>query len=398
MQRLGIEEEELQAKGAMHTSREIAQQPELWSAVYDQIQAKKKQIKEFLEMALKDSDKIVLTGAGTSSFIGMSLEGSFFKHLGKAVTNVPSTDLVTHPYSHLSENEHLVMVSFARSGESPESLAVVNFADSICKRVWHVIITCNEAGSLAEFETNQEKLVIALPPESNDKSLAMTSSYTGMLLAGLLVTRINELDELKDQVGLLVYYGQKILEEYSSKIKMFAEENFRRAVFLGSGPLYGTACEGHLKLQEMTDGEIICKKDSYLGFRHGPKAVIDQDTALIYIFSNNGFVRKYEDDLVKSITDDRLEFRKSIGILERNGHRDDFDLSVVLSAEESHKKQLNEEFLPVCSILPLQLLAFYRSLTLGYQPDNPSVSGSISRVVEGVTIYPLEKNTMKENL
>ena len=396
MEKLGIEESELLARGAIHTAGEIAQQPGLWSEVFTQIQSEKKQIKAFFDRYLPETDKIILTGAGTSSYIGMSLEGSFFRHLGKIAKHVPSTDLVTHPYKCFSGKERLMLISFARSGDSPESLAVVDFADRICKHVRHVIITCNKDGTLAGFDSKYEKLVITLPPKANDRSLAMTSSYTGMLLSGLLIARLDELDNLKGQIDLLTAYGRKIIEQESPSIKAFAKVNFSRAVFLGSGPLHGTACEGHLKLQEMTDGKIICKEDSYMGFRHGPKAVIDKDTILVYLFSSKACVRDYEEDLAQSIADDGLVYKKSFGISEYKLPKHTFDLPLNLSGNSNATVTLEEEFMPVCCIVPLQILAFYKSLALDYQPDNPSVSGSISRVVEGFTIYPLETDSLNE--
>jgi tagatose-6-phosphate ketose/aldose isomerase len=54
---------------------------------------------------------------------------------------------------------------------------------------------------------------------------------------------------------------------------------------------------------------------------------------------------------------------------------------------------LDEEFLPVCFILPAQLIGLYKSLQLGLNPDMPSESGAISRVVKGVVIYPYNKES-----
>ena len=166
-------------------------------------------------------------------------------------------------------------------------------------------------------------------------------------------------------------------------IKDIASIDFKRVVFLGSGPLYGTATESNLKLQELTDGNIICKNHSYLGFRHGPKAVTDEETLIVFIFSNNPFVLQYEKDLVLSMRKGKKPLY-TIGIFEYEVNGLEFDLEIKLSEAGN---QLDDELLAVCCILPAQLLGLYKSLALGLNPDSPSESGAISRVVEDVTIY-----------
>src|SRR5690606_23570998 len=108
-------------------------------------------------------------------------------------------------------------------------------------------------------------------------------------------------DALKVQVNRLAAYGNNIIENYPDKLRKLAALDFKRAVFLGSGPFQGTARESQLKLQELTDGKVICKFDSFLGFRHGPKVVINPSTLIIYLFSNNDYAHQYEVDLVKAI-------------------------------------------------------------------------------------------------
>ena len=223
-----------------------------------------------------------------------------------------------------------------------------------------------------------------LPEEANDKSLAMTSSYSGMLLAGILIARINEIDTLSDQVNTISSYGRKLIED-SDYIKNIASKNFKRAVFLGSGPLYGTAKESQLKLQELTDGKVICKHDSFLGFRHGPKAVIDESTIVMYIFSNNEYVQKYERDLVASMHKGNAMLLE-LGVMESDNNMVNLSNKIIMDSVGSN---VDEEFLAVCSIIPAQLLGFHKSLALGLSPDKPSRSGAILRVVEGVKIYQL---------
>jgi tagatose-6-phosphate ketose/aldose isomerase len=369
--------------GAFHTASEIAAQPELWLKIYGQILKDKNRISSFLDVTLPEVEKIILTGAGTSAFIGISLHGAFNRSLKIHTDAVATTDLVSHPGEYFFSHETIMIVSFARSGNSPESIAVVDLADKLCRKCFHFIITCDESGDLATHKTNSTKFIVVLPPGANDKSLAMTGSYSGMLLTGFLIARLNEIEKLAPQVNILAQYGKKILDKYAPELMKIASLDFKRVVFLGSGPFYGTATESQLKLQELTDGNIICKNDSYLGFRHGPKAVTNENTLMVFIFSNNPYVHLYERDLVLSMKKGKKALY-AIGISESPVSELEFDLAINLSGSAD---PIDEELLTVCYILPGQLLGLFKSVDLGLNPDNPSESGAISRVVEDVTIY-----------
>ena len=373
----------IEEPGALYTANEIAGQPDLWLKIHRQILRDEKRISSYLADVLPKVSKIILTGAGTSAYIGLTLHGIFNRSLRVHTDAVATTDLVSHPANYFFSNEVIMLVSFARSGNSPESTAVADLADKLCKKCFHVIITCDPMGQLALWQSISQKLLIVLPPEANDKSLAMTGSYSGMLLCGLLLARLKEITKIGPQIDTLYKYGSIILEKYAPLIKEVACIDFRRVVFLGSGPLYGTATESNLKLQELTDGNIICKNHSYLGFRHGPKAVTDEETLIIFIFSSNPFVLQYERDLVLSMRKGKKPLY-TIGIFEYEVNGLEFDLEIKLSEEGN---QLDEELLAICYILPAQLLGLYKSIALGLKPDSPSESGAISRVVEDVTIY-----------
>lgn len=383
MSPLGFDIPLLQNLGAINTAKEIAGQPELWLKIYRQILADKSRISSFLDIALPKACKIILTGAGTSAYIGLSLHGIFYRSLKMHTDAVATTDLVSHPEDYFFNDETIILISFARSGNSPESMAVVNLADKLCSKCFHIVITCDPEGKLARFVSKSEKLTLLLPPEANDKSLAMTGSYSGMLLCGFLIARLKDIDKLGSQIDTVCKYGKKILDQFSPRLQEIASLDFNRVVFLGSGPFYGTATESQLKMQELTDGTIVCKNHSYLGFRHGPKAVTNENTLLVFIFSNSEYVNLYEKDLVLSMKKGKKALY-TIGIFENQISGLEFDLAIKLSEDGNH---LDEELLTICNILPAQLLGFYKSIALGLKPDAPSVSGAITRVVEDVTIY-----------
>lgn len=385
MEYFKLSKEELISAGAIHTAKEIWEQPSTWKHTYEKMVARQSDFSDFWRSALDNCNKIILTGAGTSAFIGYSLEGTFQRHTGISTLSVPTTHLVTHPEDYLLPDIPILVVSFARSGNSPESVAAVSLADRICKTCFHLVITCDEDGHLARYKSSHTKYTFLLPPESNDRSLAMTGSYTSMLLAGLMFARHREIETLKDQVTLLTHFGHRILSTYSENLREIAKMNFERAVFLGSGPLFGTATESHLKLQELTDGQIICKNESFLAFRHGPKAVINEKTIVVFLFSNREKVQRYERDLVKSMQKGKKAMLQ-IGISDSPLYGLSLDEEIWYSQTGSG---IEEEFLAICSVLPAQILGMFKSLELGLKPDNPSISGAISRVVEGVVIYDI---------
>lgn len=367
-----------------NTEKEIWGQPNLWQNIFEQVVAEKQALSSFLDVALSEKDlNVILTGAGSSAFIGLSLVGSFNRNLNQRAMAISTTDLVTHPSDYFSPQMPVLLISFARSGNSPESVAVIKLADQVCTKVFHLIITCDASGALAQYNTSSARYNFILPAEANDKSLAMTGSYSGMLLTGLLISRIKEVEHLKPQIDLLQLYANKLLGE-SAQFKLIAEKNFERAVFLGSGPLEGTATESHLKVQELTDGKVICKCDSFLGFRHGPKVVINNKTLIFLLFSNQPYVLEYEKDLLNALGTGQEPLYVA-GLIEADSHNLKLDKLFVLS---NNGHRLEEDFLPVCSILPAQMIGLYKSLHFGMNPDMPSSSGAISRVVKGVVIYP----------
>lgn len=369
----------------MHTAGEIANQPKLWEHTAARVFDDSGELSRFLQTAYSEINNIVLTGAGTSAFIGLSLQGCFFTHTGKLTRALATTDIVSHPQHYFGEHDVPLIISFARSGNSPESIAALELADRFSKKCFHLIITCSAAGALSKYESKNPTRVFVLPEEANDQSLAMTGSYSSMLLTGLLLAYLHDGEFCRRQVKLVCASAGKVLNGEVEKIQQLAEKSFERAVFLGSGPLLGTATEAALKLQELTDGRVICKSDNYLGFRHGPKAVIDGTTLVVFFFDSNRYVNQYEKDLLHAMDSGQAALYQ-LGVSERGMGSRRLDDEIVLNPDTDN---IAEDFLPLCSIVPAQLLAFFKSLQLGLTPDNPSVSGSISRVVEGVNIYPV---------
>jgi tagatose-6-phosphate ketose/aldose isomerase len=385
MEHLGIDDIVLIEKGGINTAREIEGQPALWIKTWQKLADESGVMSSFLAETLPKIQRIILTGAGTSAFIGLSLKGKYQRAFGKITEVIPTTDLVSNPEDFLIREIPTLMISFARSGSSPESVAAVVLADNQISQCYHLFITCDPTGKLALHKTHHRHHLFLLPGEANDKSLAMTGSYSSMLLAGLLIADIQLIRENEQVVNTLSEISRRFISTQFYSIRQIAEIDFERAVFLGSGPLYGVAKESHLKVQELTDGKVICKHETFLGFRHGPKAVTNNKTLIIYLLSNNRYVRKYENDLILSMAKGQHALMEA-GISETCCSELPLDHYFYFS--EDHVS-LSDEYFCIACILPAQILGFFKSWNLGLSPDAPSNSGAISRVVEGVNIYEI---------
>ncbi|MEO6730179.1 MAG: SIS domain-containing protein [Ferruginibacter sp.] len=370
-----------------HTAREISHQPALWEDTYKLVLTEKTALSAFLNRVFENKNRqIILTGAGTSAFIGEILSTPFNRNTGIGTNIIPTTDIVTHPEDFFRKSTPILLVSFARSGDSPESLATFELAGKLCNDVYHLIITCNLGGELARAAQKQNAYTFLMPPAAYDLALAMTGAFTSMLLSGLLISDIQHIENYQGTVKRLSEFGRTVLDKYEERLRAIANLEFKRVVFLGSGVLKGAAKESHLKMQELTDGKIICKYDSFLGFRHGPKAVIDESTLLVYLFSNDPYVHQYEIDLVNAINE-KEDFLFSIGIGQNLAAMENLNLGLAIDLSAGGSK-ISDDFFSICSVLPAQILGFYKSLLSGLTPDSPSQNGGISRVVQGVTIYP----------
>ncbi|MEJ5961064.1 SIS domain-containing protein [Pedobacter immunditicola] len=370
------------------TLSEILGQPHLWQEVFEAILEHKQGLEAFLVPILHLEDlRIILTGAGSSAFIGEAVQGILQDETQRMTEAIATTNLVTHPKLFFLKQVPTLMISFARSGNSPESLEAIHLANFYCEHIFHLIITCNKSGEIVKNRDGKRNYIFLLPEKSNDKGLAMTGSFTSMLLSITLIAKLYKIDTLEPSLVCLKEIAYSFMNKQLSSIKNIARRPFKRMIFLGSGPLLGIARECHLKLQELTDGQVICKYDSFLGFRHGPRVVANEEAIIVYLFSNDDFVFQYEKDLVESIAAD-LVVVPTISF----GRKVSAPKSSLLDIEFSNQDIQSNEFYFIAATLLGQSLGFYKSLDLGLNPDNPSVSGRINRVVQGVSIYSIENN------
>ena len=373
--------EDAERLGLEHMPREVNQQPQVWRQTAEYIISQKDKISDILGKG----QQLILSGAGTSDYVGRSVETLLRKRLGKDVVSRPSTDLVTDPEG-LFPKKPFVLVSFARSGNSPEGNAAFELANQLRPEfAHHIVVTCNPDGVLARLakESKTPALLLLMPPETNDKALAMTSSYSSMVVAAQGFGYLDEPETYKSQVEQLAKGAEGFLAAAADPMEELAGEGFARGVFLGIGALFGAAWEGHLKVQEMTAGKVICKAESMLGLRHGSMAVVHDDTVVFTFLSSDPYVAKYELDLLREIKLKGIGY-KTVAVCQKATTEVEELVDIVLES----KTELPDFVLPPLFIVPAQLLALFKSLAFGLKPDNPSEGGVINRVVQGVQIYP----------
>ncbi|MGN6620616.1 MAG: SIS domain-containing protein [Sphingomonas sp.] len=358
------------------TRREILQQPDTLRATHALLAGQRGSIEAFLAPLLAKPDlRIMLAGAGTSAFIGECLAATLTRGTGRCVEAVATTDIVSAPDLYLKSDTPTLVVSFGRSGNSPESIAAVELVDARVSDAHHLIITCNADGALAKRAGN-DAYVVTLPEATHDRGFAMTSSFSAMMYAALAIfSGIQGCDARIEPIAEAVAGALETVELRMAKL---AAREFRRVVYLGSGPFQGLAREAALKLLELTDGATATMFDSTLGFRHGPKTFVNRDTLIVVFVSNDPLTRAYDRDMIEELRKDDV----AGAVLVVSAQGEIGDTVAVRGLESAADSDLLFPY-----IIPAQLFALHASLDRGLTPDTPNKAGTVNRVVQGVRIY-----------
>ncbi len=387
---LALPRDEKQSRGLLHTPQEIAQQPETWLATYARFREQHAEIRQFLQSAGVSSDParrptVFLVGAGSSDYVGRSLT-LLLRHSWQCeVLSVPSTDLLTNPDEWLVPGRNYLWISFSRSGESPEGIAVVERALKIHPGIHQLLVTCNAQARMLEIAAGRKQsLGIALPDQVHDRGLAMTSSFSNMVVFGQCLAHVETLDSYESILRQLVDAGANFLESAARAAAEVAGETFTKACFIGSGSLKAVAKESALKVLELTAGRIQTMSESALGLRHGPMAALDEQTLLVAFLSKDEKILRYETDLLEEISRKQLVKTRVLVSAVPNSHLDTKAEHVLM---HTPRFTLADDCRPPLDVMFGQLLGLFFSINHGLKPDCPSPSGAISRVVQNVPIH-----------
>jgi len=376
-------------RGLVHTPGEIAHQPDTWTRTFELFLSQRESIQKFLSTAGVTgggiSEVIVyLVGAGTSDYTGRAITYLLRKHWQCEVIAVPSTDLLTHMDQMILPGRKYLWISFSRSGDSSEGVAVLEKARERYSDIYHIVISCNPDGRMLKDSAGDPKtLGICMIDEANDRGLAMTSSFSNMVIFGQCLAHLNAIDVYETVLRKLVAAGKSLLPRAADCAASVAKQGYTKACFVGSGTLREVARESALKVLEMTAGKTLTMTESALGLRHGPMAALDDQSLFVCFLSGDKRVQGYERDLLREIGTKKIARRR-----------------VVVGGSELTTDSYAEDYLAPAGVIGIadeyrapvdvifgQLLGLFSSIQWKLMPDSPSPGGVITRVVEKVNIY-----------
>jgi len=385
--------DQINESNAVHTTREIHQQPAVWKELVTDLLEQQETFKGFLTSIYKKHDtvRVILTGAGTSAFVGDTLVPELARQNQQNVQfeSIPTTDIVSNPTEYLFKATPTILVSFARSGNSPESVATVTLGQEIVTDFYQVVITCNKDGQLAKNIRGDDKSITLLMPEkANDQSLAMTSSFTSMTIAAYVL--FTEDVFTKDVATQVITSAEQLIERLGDTVDEVLGFDFERIAYLGSGLLAQLSHEAALKMLELSGGQVVAIHESSLGFRHGPKSILNDKSAVVLFMSQDPYTRKYDLDILRELAAAKSGM-KIVALTETKDEEVEKLADWVISVNSGTESLSSDFHLALLYIIFAQALALKKSIQLGITPDNPSPDGAISRVVKGVTIYDYKK-------
>lgn len=383
-----LSDKKLESLGAAITTREIKQQPELWQEAFDNYTKNRTKITAFLEemkASAQGKIRVIFVGAGTSQYVGDTIVPYLNRtgdHKHYVFESIGTTSIVASPRDYLNPDDTVLLVSFARSGNSPESVATVKIANKIVKNIYHLTITCAPDGKLAQdAKTDANDLLLLMPPKSNDAGFAMTGSYSCMALSALLIFDQTDQEKKASYLKSMIAMGHEVIER-EDEIKKVVDHDFDRIVYLGSGSLMGLTREAQLKILELTAGKIATAYDSSMGFRHGPKSFVNDKTLVFGFSSNNPYTRQYDLDVLKEIAGDGIA-AETLSISQKTKQTFAGDKIELAKGDTI----LPEGYLALPFVMVAQTVSLLTSVKVKNTPDTPSATGTVNRVVKGVIIH-----------
>jgi len=373
--------EEQLKRGYFHTLREVFQQPPTWIRTAEQMISSNTVLRESVD----GIRSIVLTGSGSSEFVGHCVSQVLRRDLNITAKVIGGGTLLTYGVDTLPPERPALVVSLSRSGDSPETAGAISRCLQDDSRIRHLVLTCNRNGRVAEtFRDNPMVKVMALDEATNDRSLAMTSSFTNLVLSARSLGAVGNGQAYRATCAKLSSIAAEVLRSHIGTLASVARSGFKRAVYLGSGSRFGAARESALKMLEMTAGAVATLRDSFLGFRHGPMSFAHPDTLIVCFLSSDPLLRAYECDLLQELNDKELGLLKVLvgeDVPRDMARKDD----VVI--ECAGLKEVGDDEAPVIHVVVGQLLAFFRCIEEGLHPDSPSEDGVINRVVQSFKVH-----------
>lgn len=335
------------------TLEEIRSQTRAWAEAIEVVLARQAEVQE---LDWDRYDQAVFIGCGSTYYLSLSAAALFQSLTGKISRAFPSSELLLHPScAYPGAGRETLLVAISRSGLTTETLnAVQSFK-------------AGERGKLLTVSNYEDSPLVQLGdlnfaiPSGRERSVAQTRSFASMYIACTALSALaGEGVLLLPSLKQLIPAGERILSSYERLVEAIGRNHaLQRMFFLGSGSLYGLACEASLKMKEMslTPSEPF----HFMEFRHGPISMVDRNTLVVGLLSEQGV--EYEQAVLADVRKHRGN-TLTLGECEA-------DIEFASGVPEAGRGVL---YLPA-----LQLLAYQRAVSFNLNPDRPR---NLSAVVE----------------
>jgi glutamine---fructose-6-phosphate transaminase (isomerizing) len=342
-----------------YTYDEIVSQPEAWKDALAVVERFRPQLETIFQV---EYDQVLFTGCGSTYYLSLAAAALFQESTGKLARAIPGGELLLNPAVGVgqvagskAQDHKTLLIAVSRSGSTTETVRAV---EQFKRHNNGPVIAITNYGDQPLAGLADVALVIE---KGQEESVAQTRSFASMYVAaaamGLLA---GKRAEAYQAMYHLPEAGAKLIAGYAGLAKQYgAKLDFDRVYFLGSGFLYGLACEVNLKMKEMT--LTHSEPFHFLEFRHGPMSMVTE-TALIV-----GLVSERNSRHELAVLKEMQALGGHVLALGESG----LDVNFNSGIPEIGRGVL---YLPV-----LQLMAYYRSKAKGLNPDRPA---NLTAVVE----------------
>lgn len=328
------------------TYAEIVSQPTAWAEAVDVVVARAEELRQLLDAS--GFEEVVFTGCGSSYYLSLAAAALWQELLALPARGVPAGELCLYPAaSYPASTRRTLLVAVSRSGTTTETVtAVQRFRQG---RHGDVVTISNDPHSVL---AGLGDVLLAIPA-GQEESVAQTRSFASMYVAvTAMVLALAEEAATLEALPALPEAGQALLKAAEPLVRQWGEDlGLDRFYFLGSGPRYGLACEANLKMKEMT--LTHSEPFHFLEFRHGPMSMVTNSAAIVGFLSD----AHYQEEM--RVLREMAELGGRVLSLAEDG------------ADLSFRSGLPRGARNVLYLPPLQLMAYYRALAKGLDPDRP---------------------------
>ena len=322
-----------------HTYREIKTQTQAWAQALDVVHAAR------LPEAGR-YDQVLFTGCGSTYYLSLAAAALYQDLTGRPARAVPGGELLLNSQTVLADQKTL-LVAISRSGTTTETVKAVEKFKA--EKHGDVVVISNYDEVLSR--SADVNMVI---DKGQEESVAQTRSFASMFAAATaFAAKMAGRHDLLEAMKQLPVIGNAVIGKYEAYAKTLGENlGYDRFYFLGSGLRYGLACEVNLKMKEMT--LTHSEPFHFLEFRHGPMSMVNEKAVVVGMLSDAN--RAHEAKVLSEMT-------ALGGTVASLGESE---------AEVCFESNIPEEVRGVLYLPVLQLMAFYRSLAKGLNPDRPT--------------------------